>query len=603
MASSINIAVYSDALVVLGTAGIVVPMVHRWGINPVLGYLAAGVILGPMGLGTFVNEIPLLYWLTVVDSKNVSVIADLGVVFLLFLIGLELSYERLMAMRRLVFGLGGLQVAITTALIGGGLIVAGQKPGVGIFIAACLALSSTAIVLEVLSRQGRLTTTTGRTAFAVLLAQDLAVIPILIFVSVLGANKGSSVFETASTALFHAVVAIAFIVIVGRLLLRPLFRQVVRTQSSELFIATILFVIVATGVIAAVADLSMALGAFVAGLLLAETEYRKAIEATIEPFKGLLLGIFFFTVGMGLDPREIAREPLLILGCLVGLVGLKAGVIIALTRWHQVTWPASVEIGLLLGPGGEFAFVGIGLATTLGVVERGQAGFILAVTSLSMVFIPLMPAIARRLKPMLTGPREVDPVLALKPEPLAKHAIVVGHGRVGKVVCGLLDRHGIAYTAIDSNPNSISHDRAAGDVVYYGDASNTAFLNVCGLADAAGIIVTIHSQHKIDEIVRAVRDVRHDILIIARARDAEHARHLYALGVTDAVPETIEASLQLSEAALVGLGVPSGPVIASIHERRDEFRTMLQQAASAARPGESHAIRAKTMPAPKKNTG
>ena len=349
MASAINISVYSDALVVLGTAGIVVPLVHRWGISPVLGYLGAGMLLGPLGLGSFISYVPLLYWFTVVDAKNVAGIADLGVVFLLFLIGIELSYERLMAMRRLVFGLGSLQVVITTALLGGFLIALGYKPAVGIMMGACLALSSTAIVLEVLSAQGRLSTSAGRASFAVLLAQDIAVIPILMLVSILGADKGSSVLATIGTALFHAVAAIAFIVLVGRMLLRPLFRQVVRTQSSELFIATILFVIVGTGVIAAMADLSMALGAFVAGLLLAETEYRKAIEATIEPFKGLLLGIFFFTVGMSIDPRELAREPLLLTAGVIGLIAVKALVLIALSRWFNKSWPAAVETGLLLG--------------------------------------------------------------------------------------------------------------------------------------------------------------------------------------------------------------------------------------------------------------
>ena len=210
-----------------------------------------------------------------------------------------------------------------------------------------------------------------------------------------------------------------------------------------------------------------------------------------------------------------------------------------------------------------------------------------------MALIPVMAIVARRVRPLLVQPRALDPVLALQPDPMKKHAIVVGHGRVGKVVCSLLDRHGVAYTAIDSDANSIAHDRAKGDVVYFGDATNPAFLNVCGLMEATGVIVTIHTQSRIDEIVRVVRQSRPDILIVARARDAEHARHLYALGVTDAVPETIEASLQLSEAALVGLGVPTGPVIASIHERRDDFRHALQKAASEAGQVATRSIRAK----------
>lgn len=593
MAGSINIPVYSDALVVLGTAGIVVPMVRRWGLSPVLGYLGAGALLGPLGLGSFITQVPVLYWFTVVDAKNVSGIADLGVVFLLFLIGLELSYERLMAMRRLVFGLGSLQVVVSTAMIAAIAGFAGFGPPIAIMLGACLALSSTAIVLEVLSNQSRLTTSTGRASFAVLLAQDLAVIPILVFVSILGADKSSSVLSTIGTALYHAVAAVAFIVIVGRALLRPLFRMVASTRSSELFIAAILFVIVATGVVAAVADLSMALGAFVAGLLLAETEYRKAIEATIEPFKGLLLGIFFFTVGMNVDVRELAREPLWLLACVTGLIALKAVLLIGLARLYRLSWPAAVETGLLLGPAGEFAFVGIGLAATLGVVTQQVSSFTLAVASLTMALIPVLAAAAHRIVPYLQQTKEANPALAIAPLPQARHAIVIGHGRVGKIVCRLLAHHGLTYTAVDHDAHAVTLDRSNGHAVYFGDGAAPAFLKACGLMDASGVIITIHTPSLIDEIVRTVREIRPDIMIVSRARDADHAQHLYRIGVTDAVPETIEASLQLSEAALVGLGIPAGPVIASIHEQRDEVRRALQDAAKQAGLPQIRSIRAK----------
>jgi len=594
MASSINMPVYSDALVVLGTAGIVVPLVHRWGVSPVLGYLGAGALLGPLGLGSFIGQVPLLYWFTVGDAKNVSGIADLGVVFLLFLVGLELPYERLMAMRRLVFGLGGLQVVITTALLGLIIWGLGQKPSVALMLGACLALSSTAIVLEVLSAQGRVSTSAGRASLSVLLAQDLAVIPLLMFVSILGADKGNSVAGTVGLALLNAAGAVAFIVLFGRTLLRPLFRLVARTKSSELFIAAILFIVVATGVIAAAADLSMALGAFIAGLLLAETEYRKAIETTIEPFKGLLLGVFFFTVGMSIDVRVLASEPLALIACVIGLIGLKALILTGLARWYNLSVPASIETGLLLGPGGEFAFVGIGLAAALGVVAPSIATFTLAVASLTMALIPLLALVANKVSARMKVPVKVDPALAVTPQPQSKHAIVIGHGRVGKVVCALLDQHGVAYTAVADDAISVSADREQGHAVYYGNATNPAFLSACGLMDASGVIITIRTQPAIEAIVRAVRASRPDILIVARARDADHARHLYAIGVTDAVPETIEASLQLSEAALVGLGIATGPVIASIHEERDRFRRLLQEAAREGGVGVSHAVKAKT---------
>lgn len=415
-----------------------------------------------------------------------------------------------------------------------------------------------------------MTTSTGRTSFAVLLAQDLAVVPLLIYVSILGANGSGSVLLTVAVALLQAMAAVATIAVVGRLVLRPLLRLVAGTHSSELFIAAILFVIVGTGVVAAVAGMSMALGAFVAGLLLAETEYRKAIEATIEPFKGLLLGIFFFTVGMSIDAREIVREPLWLMICVVGLIAIKAAVILILAKLYKIALPASVETALLLGPGGEFAFVGLGLAGALGVVSPKVASFMLAVTSITMALIPAMCALARRLAPLIEEKKPVEPALLVEPAPQSKHAIVVGYGRVGKVVCEQLRRQGVPFTATDHDPTTVATDRAKGHNVYYGDATDTAFLLACGVMQASGVIVTIHARPVIDEIVARVRNLRPDVLVVSRARDADHARHLYAIGVDDAVPETIEASLQLSEAALVGLGVPSGKVIAAIHEHRDK---------------------------------
>ncbi|MGD0025019.1 MAG: cation:proton antiporter [Xanthobacteraceae bacterium] len=597
--STINIAAYSDALVVLGTAGIVVPILSRLGFSPILGYLGAGAILGPLGLGSFIHSFPLLYWFTVGDAKNVEGIAELGVVFLLFLIGLELSFHRLLTMRRLVFGLGGLQVLLTTALIAGVAAMAGEKHADAIILGASLSLSSTAIVLELLSKQERLTTSVGRTSFSVLLAQDLAVIPILMFVSILAAGPGGSVLTSLATALLQAAIAVAVIVVFGRVLMRPLFRLVATTRSRDLFIAAVLFVIVAAGVIANQAGLFMALGAFVAGLLLAETEYRKAIEATVEPFKSLLLGIFFFTVGMEIDFRELLREPLWLVAGVCSLIAAKSLLLIGLGRLFRLAWPVAVETGLLLGPGGEFAFVGIGVAAGAGLIDARLASFALAVTSVTMALTPLLSFIARRLASRLRPSGVVAAELTARPAGGGKHAIVVGYGRVGKVVCALLKEHGVPYIATDSDALTVTRDRRDGHDVYYGDAADPRFLEACGLSTAAGVIITIHTQSAIDSVVEHVRATRPDILIVSRARDADHARHLYSLGATDAVPETIEASLQLSEAALVGLGLATGPVIASIHEKRDEIRRALQQAAHAAGRDTIHSVKRKTLRATK----
>jgi CPA2 family monovalent cation:H+ antiporter-2 len=591
----VNISAYSDALVVLGTAGIIVPVVRKLGVSPVLGYLGAGAVLGPLGLGSFMDKVPWLYWVTVVDAKNVSVIAELGVVFLLFLIGLELSYARLLTMRRLVFGLGNLQVLLCAAILAGAVAMAGAKPAAAIIIGSCLALSSTAIVIDVLSSQRRLATATGRTSFSILLAQDMAVVPILLLVSILGSDASSSLVTGIMLALANAAIAVGLIVVAGRLLMRPLFRLVAASGTGELFVATTLFVIVGTGVAAGLAGLSMALGAFVAGLLLAETEFRKAIEATIEPFKGLLLGLFFFTVGMTIDFRELAREPVLLVACVIGLVALKATLIAMLARIFRVPAPAAIETGLLLGPAGEFAFVVVGVAVTLKLVASNTASFTLAVASLTMALIPLLAVVARKATVYLEQDKALAPELRAVPIAVGSPgAIVVGHGRVGQTVCEMLARHNYPFIATDSDPAAVTEWRRRGREVFYGDATNEAFLRTCGVMEAAAVIVTIHTQAAIDEIIKMVRRLRPDMLVVARARDATHARHLYSIGATDAVPETIEASLQLSEAALVGLGVATGHVIASIHEKRDEFRRDLQEAAGQAGHSATHSVRAKT---------
>jgi monovalent cation:H+ antiporter-2, CPA2 family len=592
--STINVAAYIDALVVLGTAGILLPILSRLGFSPVLGYLAAGALLGPFGLGSLIQSFPLLSWFTIGDANDVAGIAELGVVFLLFLIGLELSLHRLTTMRRLVFGLGELQVLVTTVLLAGTAIYLGKSPSEAVILGASLSLSSTAIVLEILSKQERLKTSVGRASFAVLLAQDIAVIPILIFIALLVAGPQGSVLGSVGRAVAQAAIALSVIILFGRFLLRPLFRLVASTRSRDLFIAAVLFVIIAAGVITNQAGMSMALGAFVAGLLLAETEYRRAIEATIDPFKSLLLGIFFFTVGMKIDVRVLLREPLLLAGGVIGLIALKSIVIVVLAKLFRLSWAVAVEMGLLLGAGGEFAFVSLGMAAELHLIDPDTATFTLTVTSATMALIPLVSHLARRFASRLRAAGATPSELLMRPTGRQRHAIVVGYGRVGKMVCALMKEHGIPYIAADFDASTVTRDRRDGHDVFYGDAADPKFLEICGLADAAGVIITIHTHQLIDDIVEHVRAMRPDVLIVSRARDADPARHLYRLGATDAVPEAIEASLQLSEAALVGLGLATGPVIASIHEKRDEIRRGLQQAARAAGLQEIRSVRAKT---------
>ena len=579
MAATGEIHVFKDALIILGTAAVVAPVMPRLKVSPVLGYLAMGALLGPYGLGRWADQSLAVDWFTVTGEKQISFIADLGIVFLLFFIGLELSMRRLLTLRRLVFGLGGLQIVLTTVLftaIGWWL---GGAPATSLVIGACLALSSTAIVMELLSGQRRMMSATGRTSFAILLAQDLAVIPLLLFIGALGGTSQGSVWISIGTALLEAVAAILVIGLVGRLILRPLFRLAAGSDNPEFFMAATLLVAVGSGVIAGVAGLSMALGAFIAGLLLAETEYRRAVEAMIDPFRGLLLGVFFFSVGMHVDVGFILRQPLIVLAGVTTMIALKAAVLTPLCRAWGLSWSASAEVGLLLAPGGEFAFIGIGLAAQLALIDTEVASRVLAVVSLTMAILPLIGVAGRQIARHIAATvPDSGAVTILPPDDHVRRVIVIGHGRVGQLVCDLLEEHKIAYLATDRDPALVGAFRGRGRPIYYGDASDPNYLRRCGLDEAVGVIVTLDTA-VVDDVVRAVRSRRPDVMIVARAHDAQHARHLYTLDVTDTVPETIEASLQLAESALVGLGVPMGAVIASIHERRETIRHELQAAA------------------------
>ena len=582
MAGTNEIFVFKDALIVLGTAAVVAPVVHRLKISPILGFLVVGAALGPHGLGRLAEHSRAIDWLTVTGERQIGFIADLGIVFLLFFIGLELSMRRLLTMRRLVFGLGSLQVVVAALPMGLGALWLGQPPAAALIIGTCLALSSTAIVMELLSGQRRMMSTTGRTSFAILLAQDLAVVPLLFLISALGGlAEGSSMAQGVAVALVEAVLAVGVIAVVGRVVLKPLFRLAAGTDNPEFFMAAILLISVGSGVIAAYAGLSMALGAFIAGLLLAETEYRRAVEAMIDPFRGLLLGVFFFSVGMHIDLGFIWREPILVAAAFVAMLVAKTLLLAPLCRLFGVPWAATVETSLLLAPGGEFAFIGIGLAVQVGLVAGDVAAGVLAVVSLTMGMLPFVALLARRAGHHFEKAVPSSPVFTvLPPDDHARRVLVVGHGRVGQLVCGLLEKHDIAYIAADRDTNLVERWRTLGRPLYYGDASNPLFLKRCGIDEALGVIVTLDTA-AVDDVVKAVRARRPDVMIVARAHDAQHARHLYTLRVTDTVPETIEASLQLAESALVGLGVPMGLVIASIHERREAVRHELQAAAGS----------------------
>jgi CPA2 family monovalent cation:H+ antiporter-2 len=595
MATEVSPGEYKDVVLFLATAGIVVPLFRRWNISPILGFLGAGVVLGPFGLGALADKLPWLAAVTVDNPEDISQLAEFGVVFLLFMIGLELSWERLRLMRRLVFGMGGLQVLASGAAIAGGAMLLGQPAAAAIAIGAALALSSTAIIMPLLAERKRQHSQAGRATFAVLLFQDLAVAPILITLAVLG-KRGEGAFSAKDLLAFApAALGLLVLVVVGRLALRPMLRSVAKAKSEEMFMAASLLVVIGAGLLAALTGLSMALGAFVAGLLLAETEYRHEVERTIEPFKGLLLGLFFVSIGIGLDLSRLVADPLPILGMAVGLMLLTGTVVYVLGLLFGLKSKAALEAGLLLSAGGEFAFVILNSAMGANVVSAEVGQTILVASTLSMFAIPFLGGLGAR----LGGRPAANPNnLSVEPEPAARPeggpegateagqgggrevepaVLVVGYGRVGRLVGEMLGRHDIPWVAVDRDPRLVETGRRGGARVFFGDAARPEFLRLCGLETARALVITMDSPEGAEAVVATAREMKPGLTIVARARDARHAKRLYELGATDAVPETIEASLQLSEAALVDIGIPMGLVIASIHERRDEFRKELNR--------------------------
>ena len=565
---------YRETLIFLATAGVVVPLFRQLKISPILGFLVAGDLLGPYGLGRAVDKNAWLASFTFSNVEQIARVADFGVVFLLFMIGLELSWQRLVIIGRLVFGFGVLQVFGSAAVLGGLALLWDQPAASAAVLGLALALSTTAIVIPVLAESKRLGTMAGRTIFAVLLFQDLMVAPLLFLVTMLGLRGGNLSMAVLST-LVPALTGLSIIVLGGRLILRPLFRLVASTGSTEFFMAACLLVVVGTAVVTATSGLSMGLGAFTAGILLAETEYRREIEVTIEPFKGLLLGLFFVSIGASLDLSRIITDPVRAFGLAIAVIVVKF--FVSLIAGWVLRLPARVsnEAALLLAPGGEFAFVIVSAAVNAHVVHADVGADVMVAVTLSMFAVPLMGFIARLLASRAVTPDLVD----LSPPErgdLAPDAIIVGYGRVGQLVGDMLRVHQIPYLAVDTDPLTVKRLRSDGHNIYWGNAARAEFLTRCGLSKARALIITMNKPDDAEAVVEAARANHPDLTIVARARDAHHATLLYRLGVSDAVPETIEASLQLSEAVLVDMGVPMGKVIASIHEKRDEFRKLLQ---------------------------
>jgi CPA2 family monovalent cation:H+ antiporter-2 len=559
-----------EIILFLALSGVLMPLLSRLKINPVLGFLSVGVLLGPYGLASLAQAWPPLSWFTFARPDEVAFLAELGVIFLMFMIGLEMSVERLWSMRRLVFGLGGLQVALSATAIFALAMSFQNSIEASVILGVVLAFSSTAIVMQLLIQRRELGTPLGQSAFAILLFQDLAVVPLLVLISILGAAGGEGSFASLlGYAVFKGVATVLLIYLIGRRVVRPLFHQIAVDKQPDTFTALTLLTTLGVAALTWYAGLSMALGALLAGLIIAETEFRHEVEITIEPFKGLLMGLFFMSVGMGIDLRALLAEPLWIPLSVVGLLALKAFIIFVLLRVFGLSWGRSAEGGLLLGQGGEFAFIVIGMALTLGLLDRQVGQFMLIVVGVSMLAAPVVARLGQSLGDSID--RRAAPPASDQTElgELGGHVIIAGYGRVGQMVGQMLAEQGVAFVAIENDAQLIAHQRKAGVPLVFGDASRPELLRKLRIDQARAVVLTMDHTAAAIHAVQGIRRLMPMMRIIARARDEKHALLLREAGASVVVPETLESSLKLTGWVLETLGVPPDAALRLLEQERE----------------------------------
>ncbi|MEP3450076.1 MAG: cation:proton antiporter [Parasphingorhabdus sp.] len=556
-----------EAIIFLVAAGLVVPLVRKFGVSPVLGFLFVGLVIGPFGTGRFVDEIPFLEYIVFSDLDGVRRFAELGVIFLLFTIGLELSVAQLWSMRRLVFGLGAAQVIVSALVIGAIAYWFGNPIVAATIFGLSLALSSTALVMQLLTESRRLSAPAGRSSFGILLFQDLAVVPILFFVGFVGASVEGSLATAALSAILEAALVIAAIFLIGRIIIRPLLRFVGGTGSREVFMAAVLLLVLVTAAITAQAGLSMALGAFLAGLLFAGTEYRHQIASDIEPFKGLLLGLFFISVGMSLDLMAVWEVAGWIALSVVGLLCIKAAIIFTLARMFRLSKPVSAETSILMSQGGEFAFVIIAAALSFSLLDQEAAQFILLVVIVTMFLTPLLAILARRVGLKLQS-SDAENLSLIESDSGERPVIIGGFGRVGKMLARLLEEQRISYVAVDSDAELVEKERAGGTPIFFGDASKPDILEHLGIERATAFATTMDAPETAEHVIKTIHHSWPEVPIIARARDVDHALVLRDSGAQSAIPETMEASLELCEQLLLGIGFPDDVARTIVDDQR-----------------------------------
>lgn len=566
MALTLESTGLSDALVILGAAGLVIPAFARARITPVIGFILVGIVVGPHGLGALVPQFPWLYYVSITDADAIGPFAEFGIILLLFSIGLELSFRRLWGMRQRVIGFGASKLLISSFSIAVVLLLFGRSGDAALGLGLALALSSTALVLPIAGSSSAV----GRLAFPMLLFEDLALVPIIFLLGALGSDGGVT---NMVNVIIAGTATVAFMLIVGWFALPLLFAQAARTKSPELFLSASLLIVILASVATTAVGLSPIVGALVAGLLIAETDYAAEVESVIAPLKGLALGVFLITVGMSLDFAMIAARWQGLIAAVVGVVIIKATVTTILLRIGGIGRGTATETGLLMASPSETTLIVLAAAATAGLIGAPDAAFWQVVTAIGLTITPLLARVGHDVA------RRVDlrfDTSLVESESAEAGTIIVGFGRVGQMVGSMLDRHERPWVAIEGDVDTAAEARRAGLPVQFGEAGRHHTLDLLGVADASAIVFTMDDPVQTLRLTRRLRDRFPDLTIIARARDTDHAAALYRAGVSDAVPETLESSLQLSEAVLVDLGVAMGPVIVSIHEKRDELRALLK---------------------------
>jgi len=553
-----DISYLRDILILLFASVAIVVIFRQFGLSPALGYLVAGAAIGPFGFGVLTS------------GETTKSIAELGIVFLLFAIGLELTFGRLMAMRKYVLGFGSLQVILTSGLVS---YVCYRffalTPEASIIIGSALSLSSTAIVLQVIAENSEETTRVGRLSFSILLMQDLAVIPILVLLPIL-AKENTNLLPALGTAFMDAIIAMVIIFVVGRSLLRPVYRVIAESKNDVLFLSFTLIVILGSAYLSNYMGLSFALGAFIAGLMVAETEYKYRVEEEILSLKSLLMGLFFMTIGMSFDFDLLVQSFPMIVAASVALIVAKAAIIILLCKIFRFPLAPSIHAGLLLSQGGEFAFVVFVMAVQQKFMEPDVSQFLMTVVTLTMALTPLLASIGRQIKSRLYVKAVLhDNKIKREVGDISKHIIVIGFTKVGRIVSYILRKRGLNYLIIDNNHRLVRIEKNNGYNIYYGDAMNIDILRHLGIERSESVIVAMEDEIACLKITRFIHENFPNVSIIAKSENINNAERFKKVGASLVVSKNLETGLQLTKAAMLATGINNSEIDSTIDSFRD----------------------------------